>query len=226
MKIFITNCIFKLNDKLDTCPTYITGTGVQQETGAELNGLLQCKGGTENLVDVAKFPKDNDNWSLSVAFHDNVVSAIPGRANTFCILPHNGSHSLMETHTRKEIVEQNHHARFRRINGPVWYNIHYLISFAYWTYWLLNEDDFSIIHQPYGLESPPPLSPSFVLSGNQLSQRSCPDVGKCKKQKLTTLVLPYASLGGTKITSVRDFQQLVGPSQNDAPKFGKTSTAP
>ena len=142
------------------------------------------------------------------------------------LLPHNGSHSLMETHTRKEIVEQNHHARFRRINGPVWYNIHYLISFAYWTYWLLNEDDFSIIHQPYGLESPPPLSPSFVLSGNQLSQRSCPDVGKCKKQKLTTLVLPYASLGGTKITSVRDFQQLVGPSQNDAPKFGKTSTAP
>ena len=57
MKIFMTNRILKLNDKLDTCPIYITGTCVQQETSAELNGLLQCKGGTENLVDVAKFPK-------------------------------------------------------------------------------------------------------------------------------------------------------------------------
>ena len=63
-------------------------------------------------------------WSMlpsfrRVAFHDNVVSAIPGRANTFCILTNNGSHSLMETHTHTRIVEQNHHARVRRIDGPV-----------------------------------------------------------------------------------------------------------
>ena len=89
---------FKLHDILFTCSIYITGTGVQQETGAELNVLLQCNGGTENLVNVAKFPMDNDNCSLLVVFHDYVVSAISGRTNTFCILPHNGLHSLMETH--------------------------------------------------------------------------------------------------------------------------------
>ena len=63
---------FKLHDILFTCSIYITGTGVQQETGAELNVLLQCNGGTENLVNVAKFPMDDDNCSLLVVFHDYV----------------------------------------------------------------------------------------------------------------------------------------------------------
>ena len=51
----MTNHVSKLHDKIPTYPIYNTVAGVRQESGVEPSVLLQCNGGTENLVNVVKF---------------------------------------------------------------------------------------------------------------------------------------------------------------------------
>ena len=126
-----------------------------------------------------------------------VVSAISGRTNTFCILPHNGLLSLMETHRNCWTSRKPRFITWfswlggtagifaagtllfwkNRWAGSFWFGIvlirsYCLISLTYW--WL-------------GMSSR--LSPSFVLSGSQLSQWSCPDVKHKKRKRNQNLIL-------------------------------------
>ena len=96
----MTNHVSKLHDKIPTYPIYNTVAGVRQESGVEPSVLLQCNGGTENLVNVVKFPKIMITVFLNV-FHDSVASAKSGRTKPICILAHTGLQSLMEMHTQK-----------------------------------------------------------------------------------------------------------------------------